>query len=166
MSTPGNAVRRKQEIDNALSEFLPKLTPKQQAALKLIAQSDKLPKSKVDWCKFLNVNRNAFYNWLCQRDWQQAFLTIVRLTQSLYIPTVIANVKSRTKRSDVASRLFLEYTGALNTQIQPVINTQVNIAVISEHRDQLKQIADQFSEGLMRQKAVNPDVQEAEIAVE
>ncbi len=148
--TPSHLVTKKKEIDNALAEYLPKLTTKQQGALKLIAQSDTLPKTKVAWCKFLNVNRNAYYNWICQRDWQQAFLTIVRLTQSLHVPSIIANVKARTKRSDVASRLFLEYIGELqNVQNQPVtVNTQVNVAYLQQNREFIRQLGDRIADGL------------------
>ena len=154
---------KEKEIDNVLAEYLPKLTDKQQEALKQISTSDKLPKTKIAWCKFLGISRNAYYSWLCQRDWQDAFLTIVRLTNSLHIPNIIDNIKARTKRSDVASRLFMEYIGVLsNDQNKPIITNTTNIALLATHRDDLKTIADQYCQGLLS-KPIDNEVIEGEI---
>uniref|UniRef100_A0A6M3XHP6 Terminase n=1 Tax=viral metagenome TaxID=1070528 RepID=A0A6M3XHP6_9ZZZZ len=157
---------RKKEIDNVLAEYLPKLTPKQQQAVKQIAVTDKLPKTKVEWAKFFGISRPVLYTWLCQRNFIECFQTINRLTQSLYVPQVIINVKRRTTRSDVASRLFLEYTGALQSiQTQPAVTNTVNIAFISTNRDKIKQIADQLAFDSLADPKLSDEVIEGQIEV-
>ncbi len=155
---------KKKEIDNVLAEYLPSLTKKQQFALQQIATSEKLPKTKVAWCKFLNISRNAYYDWLCQRDWRNAFIEVNRAVNALNIPSVIDNVHHRTKRSDVASRLFMEYIGVIDNEQKPSIpiNT-VNIAFIAANRGIIKAIADQLADGISAPVEVNQDIIEGQI---
>jgi len=165
MPTPMLATAKKNDVNNVLAEFLPKLTAKQKDALQKIALLDTLPNNITKWCEILNITRHTYYNWITNRDWRSAFIEINRAVESTNLPTIMAHVRKRAGKSDVASRTHLEYIGALPTaQSMPSVNNNtVNIAFISANKDKIKAIADQLADSLSTPEEVNPDVIEGQI---
>lgn len=164
-----NGIIKQEEGKGVLpsEDFLKGLTEKQRRGLMRLAHLENIPETQAELARALGITERGLYNWWKDPNWCQAIHGLIKKARIKHLPAIEnALLREAKKGSFPHQKGFYSLLGdpLEKNQTNVQVNSQVNVAFLNEHRDQLKTIADQFCRGLLDSKKADNEVIEGDFS--